>query len=75
MKAQKKELLKKFKVLIEDLLDHYEEYTQQEQEQVKEIFTRLADLNGVLDKYDVEKKINWQEYFIALGQCFDAMNH
>ena len=30
MKTEKKELLKNFKVLIEDLLDHYEEYTEEE---------------------------------------------
>ena len=30
MKTEKKELLKNFKVLVEDLLDHYEEYTDEE---------------------------------------------
>ena len=29
MKKEKKELVKKFKVVIEDLLDHYEEYTEE----------------------------------------------
>lgn len=75
MKNEKKELVKNFKVVIEDLLDHYEEYTKEEQAQVKEIFEKVAALNTVLDKYDVEKKINWQEYLIAVGQCFDAINH
>lgn len=31
MKKEKKELVKKFKVVIEDLMDHYEEYTEEEQ--------------------------------------------
>ena len=30
MKKEKKELIKKFKVVIEDLLDNYEEYTDEE---------------------------------------------
>ena len=54
MKAEKKELLKNFKVLIEDLLDHYEEYTEEEKAQVKEIFQKTAELNAILDKYDIE---------------------
>ena len=75
MKSEKKKLVKDFNTVIEDLLDHYEEYTEEEKAQVKEIFTKAAELNAILDKYDVEKKINWQEYFIAVGQYFDAMNH
>ena len=49
---EKKELLKNFKALIEDLLDHYEDYTEEEKNQVKEIFQKTADLNTILDKYD-----------------------
>ena len=30
MKNEKKELLKNFKVLINDLMDHYEQYTDEE---------------------------------------------
>ena len=30
MKNEKKELLKKFKTVIDDLMDHYEEYTDEE---------------------------------------------
>ena len=30
MKTEKKELLKKFKQLIDDVMDHYEEYTEEE---------------------------------------------
>jgi len=33
MKKEKKELIKKFKVVIEDLLDNYEEYTDEEKAQ------------------------------------------
>ena len=73
MNMEKKELLKNFKIIIEDLLDHYEEYTEEEKNQIKEIFQKVADLNTVLDKYDIEKKFDWKEYFTALGQFFDQV--
>ena len=75
MKKEKKELLKKFKVVIDDLMDHYEEYTDEEKAQIKEIFQKVADLNKVLDKYDIDMKIDWQEYLLAVGNYFDAMRY
>ena len=72
MKKEKKELIKKFKAVIEDLMDHYEEYTDEEKAQIKEIFKKVAELNTILDKYDIEVKIDWNEYFTLLGQCFDG---
>ena len=51
MKTEKKELVKKFKDVIEDLMDHYEEYTDEEKAQIKEIFQKVADLNTLFDKY------------------------
>ena len=71
MKKEKKELVKKFKVVVEDLLDNYEEYTEEEKAQIKEIFQKVADLNKVLDKYDVAKERYWSEFFAAYGQFFD----
>ena len=71
----KKELAKGFKVIVEDLLDNYEKYTEEEKEQIKELFQKAADLNAVLDKYDVEKKFDWQAYFIAVGRYFDTIQH
>ena len=72
MQNEKKELLKKFKTVIDDLMDHYEEYTDEEKAQIKEIFQKVAELNTILDKYDIEAKFDWNEYFTLLGQCFDA---
>ena len=72
MKSEKKELIKNFKVVIEDLLDNYEKYTDEEKAQIKEIFEKVAALNTILDKYDVDKKFNWQEYFTLVGRYFDA---
>ena len=72
MKSEKKELIKNFKVLIEDLLDNYEKYTDEEKAQVKEIFEKTSELNVILDKYDVERKFDWTEYLNACGQYFNA---
>ena len=73
MKSEKKELIKKFKVVVEDLLDNYEKYTDEEKAQIKELFQKVADLNTILDKYDVETKFDWAEYLAAYSQYFDAM--
>ena len=73
MKSEKKELLKKFKSLIGDLLDHYEEYNEEEKAQVKEIFKKAADLNKILDKYDIEPEFSWQEYFDSMSTYFGAI--
>ena len=73
MQDQKKELLKKFKALVEDLLDNYEKYTDAEKAQIKELFEKAAELNAVLDKYDVEHEFDWRDYLLTVGQYFDAM--
>ena len=71
MQKEKKELIKNFKVVIEDLLDNYEKYTDEERAQIKEIFQKVAELNTILDKYDVDVKADWQEFLIACGQYFE----
>ena len=73
MKKEKKELIKKFKVVIEDLMDNYEEYTDEEKAQIKEIFQKVADLNKILDKYDVDVKVDWAEYSEAYLHYFGMM--
>ena len=72
MKNEKKELLKKFKSVIDDVMDHYEEYTDEEKAQIKEIFQKVAQLNTILDKYDIDVKFDWEEYFTLLGQMYTA---
>ena len=69
---EKKDLVKGFDKVIEDLLDNYDKYTEEEKAQVREIFQKASELNTILDKYDVEHKFDWQEYFIALGAYFDS---
>ncbi len=73
MKNEKKELLKKFKAVVEDLMDNYEKYTDEEKAKIKEIFQKVADLNTILDKYDVERKFNWMEYLSACDQFFEMI--
>ena len=72
MKNEKKELIKNFKLLIDDLLDNYDKYTDEEKAKIGEIFQKTADLNAILDKYDIEKKFDWSEYLSAIGNYFDA---
>ena len=69
----KKELAKGFKIIIDDLLDNYDKYTDEEKAQIKEILMKASELNTLLDKYDIKTQFDWKEYFIALGQCFDTM--
>jgi predicted methyltransferase len=73
MKSEKKELIKNFKVLIDDLLDNYDKYTDEEKAKVKEIFKKASELNVILDKYDVEVKFDWTEYLSAYSAYFDAI--
>ena len=72
MKSEKKALIKEFKVLIEDLLDNYEEYTDAEKAQIKELLQKVAELNTILDKYDIETEFSWQEYFESVSRYFAA---
>ena len=74
MKTEKKELVKKFNALVEDLLDNYDKYTEDEKAKIKDLFQKAADLNAILDKYDVETKFNWTEYLTACNQYFDLMH-
>ena len=73
MRKEKKELIKKFKVVIEDLMDNYEEYTDEEKAQIKELFQKVAELNKILDKYDIDVKLDWEEYSVAYDHFFGMM--
>ena len=74
MKKEKKELVKNFKAVIEDLLDNYEKYTDEEKLKIKEIFEKTAALNTILDKYDVEKTSFWKEYCELVNEYFTNVN-
>ena len=72
MEKEKKALSKNFKAVIEDLLDNYEQYTEAEKAQIKELFQKVSELNAILDKYDIETEFNWQEYFDSISRYFGA---
>ena len=74
MKKERKELVKNFKKVIEDLLDNYDKYTAEEKAQIKEIFEKTAALNTILDKYDEEKESFWQEYCELVNKYFTDAN-
>ena len=71
-KWKKKALIKNFKTVIEDLLDNYEKYTEEEKTQIKELFQQVSALNKILDKYDIETEFDWQEYFDTVSRYFGA---
>ena len=52
-----------------------DERAEKEKAQIKELFQKVADLNTILDKYDVDIKIDWEDYLIAVGQYFDAVHY
>ena len=72
MGKDKKALIKSFKTVVEDLLDNYEQYTQEEKNQIKALFCKVSDLNVILDKYDIETDFSWQEYFDSVSRYFGA---
>ena len=72
MKTEKKELIKNFKTVVEDLLDNYEKYTDEEKAQIKELFQKASELNAILDKYDIETKFDWNAYVDYINTYFGA---
>ena len=72
MKNEKKELTRNFKILIEDLLDNYEKYTEEEKLRIRDIFETASALNAILDKYDIDTEFNWAEYFNSVSRYFGA---
>ena len=72
MEKEKKTLIKNFKAVIEDLMDNYEKYTEEEKDQIKELFRKVSALNVILDKYDIETEVDWQEYFTSVSRYFGA---
>ena len=75
MKNEKKEFIKKFNVVMEDLLDNYEKYSDEEKVQIKELFEKVSDLNKILDKYDIESEVDWSEYWGTVSQYFVTVRY
>ena len=75
MQNEKKDFIRKFNAVIEDLLDNYEKYTDEEKAQVRELFEKAAELNKILDKYDVETTGNWGEYWGKVAPYFASVRY
>ena len=73
MKKENKKLVKKFQAVVKDLMDNYDQYTDEEKAKVKEVFQKVVELNDVLDKYDIERRSHWAEFFAAYGNFFDTI--
>ena len=52
----------------------YRIYVEKKAELAHEAHALLSELNTLLDKYDIKTQFSWNEYFAALGRCFDAMH-
>ena len=70
MANEKKTMLKGFKTLIDDLMDNYEMYTEEEKAQIKALFQNASELNAILDKYDIETDFSWEEYCDTVCRYF-----
>ena len=75
MKKEKKELVKKFKVVIEDLMDNYEEYTDEEKAQIKDIFELRYDVNNQAlvvyeGDFEIHHKTEWRRKALPNGKYF-----
>lgn len=70
MANEKKTMLKGFKTLIDDLMDNYEMYTEEEKTQIKALFQNASELNAILDKYDIETEFSWEEYCDTVCRYF-----
>ena len=73
MKKERKELMKKFDAVVEDLLDNFDKYTEEEKQQIRDVFNKVAELNKALDKKKKKKKITWMDYVESMNQYFDVL--
>lgn len=65
----KKDLIKKSEDLIEDIFDHYDDYSPEDKDRVEKLMTDMGSLNQYLDKYDKKKSI-WEKFIESVGKFF-----
>ena len=70
MKNEKKKMIQSFKMLIDDLMDNYDEYNEEEKAKIKALFEKVSELNTILDKYDIETEFSWDEYCSYVSRYF-----
>ncbi len=70
MANDKKTITKKLKEVVDDLMDNYDKYNDQEKEQVKNQMQKMINLNKTLDKYDPWITRVWDEIVKAFDNFF-----
>lgn len=70
MANTKKEITKKLKEVVDDLMDNYEKYNDEEKEQVKNQMQKMINLNKTLDKYDSWISRVWDQITKAFDDFF-----
>ena len=62
-KFSKKFLTDQGNELVKDILDHWDDYKENDKERVIEFFNYMSDFNITLDPYDEENKKGWLDKF------------
>lgn len=70
MANTRKELNKQIDLLVEDILDNYDSYSDEDKLRVKNLIEQMTELNGILDKYDKKKKKFWDRLTEAFKNFF-----
>ena len=70
MANTKKELYKQIDLLVEDILDNYDKYSDEDKLRVRNLIEQMTKLNGILDKYDKKKKSFWDKLTEAFNNFF-----
>lgn len=65
----KKELNKAFEKLIEDIMDNYDKYTDEDKRAVESLYNNALSLNDRLEHYD-KKPTAWEKFKIAFNNFF-----
>lgn len=61
MSVERKDLLTVMNEMVRDIFDHYDDYTETEQKNIKKAMKDLYLLNSTLDKYD-EKELSTNRF-------------
>lgn len=67
--SKKSDLIKSFNKVIDDIMDNYDKYTQQEQSDIEQLFRSVETLNSKLDHYDKKPSL-WEKFTKALSNFF-----
>lgn len=55
--SKKNTLIKTFEKVVNDIMDHYDDYTEAEKQEIKKFYEYAINLNSKLEHYDKKKNI------------------